>query len=97
MTHLLVQYSYLQVLDFLSTVAFLLYGVQEANPIVRWLMEISASPLTGLLLVKLAAVVLGIVVWRLGRRRLLARINILFAIVVTWNLIALIAGAVSMA
>jgi hypothetical protein len=37
------------------------------------------------------------VVWRLGRRRLLVRINILFAVVVTWNLVALIVGAVAAA
>ena len=81
----------------LTTVAFLLYGVQEANPLVRWLMAASSSPLMGLLAIKLAALALGILVWRIGRRRLLLRINILFAVVVAWNLVALIIGAVSMA
>ena len=93
MTYLLVQYSYLQVLDLLSTLAFLLYGVHEANPLVRLAIEAAPSPLVGLLLVKAAAMLLGIVVWRLGRRRLLARINVLFALLVTWNLVALIVGA----
>lgn len=97
MTHVLVQYSYLQVLDFLSTLAFLLYGVQEANPIVRWMIETSSSPLAGLLTIKLLAVALGILVWRLGRRRLLARINIMFAVLVTWNLVALIVASVAVA
>ena len=97
MTHLLVQYSYLQVLDFLSTTAFLLYGVQEANPAVRWFMEASPSPLAGLLAIKMLAVMLGVVVWRLRRERLLARINFLFACVVAWNLVALIVGAVQLA
>jgi len=96
-TQLLVQYSYLQVLDLLSTVAFLLYGVREANPLVRFFLESFSSPLVGLLLVKLAAVVLGVVVWRMGRKRLLARINFLFALVVTWNLVALIMGAIEAA
>lgn len=96
MTHLLLQYSYLQILDFLTTLAFLLYGIQEANPLVRLFMERS-SPLTGLLLIKLLAVVLGILVWRMGRQRLLVKMNILFAAVVTWNLIALIAGALRVA
>jgi len=94
LTHLLVQYSYLQVLDFLTTLTFLLYGVQEGNPIVQWVMEQFSSPLTGLVFVKLVAVALGLLVWRLGRHRLLARINILFAVVVTWNLLALIVSAV---
>ncbi len=95
MTHLLVQYSYLQVLDLLTTLAFLLYGVHEANPIVRWLIEGTASPLVALLIIKVVAIGLGIAVWRLGRRRLLARINVLFALLVTWNLVALIAGSLN--
>ena len=31
----MLQYSYLQVLDFLTTIAFLLNGVKEGNPLVR--------------------------------------------------------------
>ena len=97
MTYLLVQYSYLQILDLLTTVAFLLYGVREANPVVRFFIENSSSPLVGLLLIKLVALALGVVVWRMGRQRLLARINVLFAILVTWNLVALIIGALQVA
>ena len=93
MTHLLIQYSYLQVLDFLTTMTFLLYGIQEANPLVRWTMEATNSPLTGLLLVKCVALALGFTVWKMGRRRLLARINVMFALLVAWNLIALILGS----
>jgi hypothetical protein len=37
---------------------------------------------------------LGIYCWRAGRSRLLARINVLFAIVVAWNLTMLIIGTV---
>ncbi len=97
MTHQIIQYSYLQVLDFLTTLTFLVYGVREGNPVVRWFIEQSSSPIVGLLLVKVAAVVLGVVVWRLGRQRLLARINIVFALVVAWNLMALIASALQAA
>ncbi len=93
MSHLLIQYSYLQVLDFLTTLSFLLYGVQEANPVVVWFVENSSSPIIGLLIIKSLAVGLGIIVWRTGRARLLSRINILFAVVVAWNLLAIIAGA----
>lgn len=94
MTQLLIQYSYLQILDLLSTLAFLVYGVREANPLVRWAIDVTASPLYGLMLVKVLALALGIAAWRMGRRRLLARVNILFAFVVTWNLVALIMGAI---
>lgn len=92
MNQLLLQYSYLQMLDLLTTVAFLLHGVQEANPLVRLVLRYSSHPLGGLLLVKVLALGLGVYCWRCGRQRLLTRINILFAIVVAWNLIALIAG-----
>jgi len=89
---LLLQYSYLQMLDFLTTEAFLLHGIQEANPVMRLALRYSSHPLGGLLLVKLLALALGIYCWRCGRHKLLTRINVLFAIVVAWNLVALIAG-----
>ena len=93
MNQLLLQYSYLQVLDLLSTLAFLLHGVREGNPLVRMMMHLTANPLTGLVLVKVIAVALGLYCWRVGRGRLLARINIAFALVVAWNLAALILAA----
>lgn len=97
MSHLLIQYSYLQILDFLTTITFLVYGIREANPFVRWAIQTTESPVGGLLLVKCIAILLGIVVWKMGRRRLLARINVMFALLVTWNLVALILGAMQLA
>jgi hypothetical protein len=82
-------------LDLLTTVAFLLHGVQEANPLVRLALRYSSHPLGGLLVIKVLALALGIYCWRCGRERLLTRINFLFAIVVAWNLIALIAGGLT--
>jgi hypothetical protein len=90
---LLVQYSYLQVLDFMTTIAFLLNGVREGNPLVRLAVQYSSHPLGGLLAIKAAAIILGIYCWRAGRERLLIRINILFAVVVAWNLVALIVAS----
>jgi len=89
-TALIWQFSYLQVLDFLTTVAFLLLGVQEGNPFVRMAIEVAPSPLTGLMAVKVAALGLGIACIRMRRLQLLSRINLLFAIVVAWNLVAMI-------
>jgi len=86
----LVQFSYLQVLDFLTTIAFLLHGVQEANPLVRLALYSAPDPLTALLAVKVLALGLGLFCWRRGRERLLMRINVMFAILVAWNLVALI-------
>lgn len=92
-TQLLLHYSYLQVLDFLTTIAFLLHGVREGNPLVRYFLSASANPINGLLVVKFLAVLLGLYCWRMGRAKLLARINFLFALLVAWNLVALILGS----
>ena len=94
MNHLLIQYSYLQMLDLLTTWAFTLHGVQEGNPLVRFALRFSSHPWGGLLAVKVLALGLGIYCWRCGRHRLLTRMNVLFAIVVAWNLFALIASSV---
>ena len=96
MNQLLIQYAYLQMLDFLTTVAFLLHGVKEANPLVRMALLYAPHPLGGLLLVKAAAVGLGIYCWMRGRNRLLGRINLMFAVVVAWNLAALIIQTASL-
>jgi hypothetical protein len=87
---LILQYSYLQVLDLLTTIAFMINGVREANPLVRLAVQYSPHPLGGLLIVKLAAMALGVYCWTRGRERLLMRMNMLFAILVAWNLAALI-------
>ena len=93
MNSLLLQYSYLQILDFMTTIAFMLNGVREGNPLVRLAIKYAPHPLGGLLAVKFAAVALGIYCWRGRRDRLLVRMNILFAVVVAWNLVALIVGS----
>jgi Domain of unknown function (DUF5658) len=93
-TQLFVQYSYLQVLDFLTTIAFLLHGVREGNPLVRFFVSATANPINGLLVVKLLAVLIGIYCWRMGRGKVLARINIMFAALVAWNLVALILSSI---
>lgn len=93
MNQLLLQYSYLQVLDFMTTVAFLLNGIHEGNPLVRLALSYAPHPVTGLIVVKIAALGLGIYCWRRGRERLLFRINLLFALVVAWNMAALIVAS----
>ena len=88
-THLIV-FSYFQLLDLLTTMVFLIHGVKEANPLVRLALQMAPNPLAGLLLVKFVAMGLGIYCWRLRRETLLLRINVLFAILVSWNLVALL-------
>jgi Domain of unknown function (DUF5658) len=90
LSSLLWQYSYLQVLDFLTTVAFLVNGVKEGNPLVRLALGAGSNPIASLLAVKFLAILLGFYCWRVGKRQLLLRINVLFAVLVAWNLVALI-------
>ena len=87
-------YSYLQVLDFLTTIAFLLNGVREGNPLVRLALGASSNPMTSLIAVKFLAILLGFYCWKAGKRQLLARINLMFALLIAWNLVALILSSV---
>ena len=90
---ILAQYSYLQLLDVLTTLAFLSLGVQEGNPLVALALNAADTPVIGLAIVKVAALLLGVYCWRAGRHRLLVRANWLFAALVTWNLVAVIAAS----
>ena len=93
---LLLQFLYLQVLDILTTLAFLLNGVQEANPLVRLALEAGPSPVLSLIGVKIVAAALAIYCVRRARLRLLARVNVFFAALVAWNLFVLIVSSPSL-
>ena len=80
----------------MTTVAFLLHGVHEGNPLVRAALQYAPNPLGGLLAVKILAVGLGFYCWKGGREKLLTRINLLFAFIVAWNMVALILGSVKL-
>jgi Domain of unknown function (DUF5658) len=83
-------FAYLQALDVLSTFAFLTHGVHEANPLVRLVIAGSPHPVMGLLLVKTAALLLGLFcMWR-GKVRVLVFANLFFGALVVWNLLALV-------
>jgi hypothetical protein len=88
-----VQFAYLQVLDILSTIAFLVQGAGEANPLVRWSMQITPNPIVGLVAVKLVGILLGMICVRSGREGLLSRINLFYAGLIAWNLVCLILAA----
>ncbi len=84
------QFAYLQALDLLSTIAFLLHGVGEANPLVRWSMSIAPHPIGGLTAVKLLAIGLAIYCVKTHREKLLSRMNLFYAGLITWNMICLV-------
>jgi len=87
---LLVEFTYLQMLDVLTTLAFLMQGVAEANPIVNWAMDTGPSPMIGLVMLKFAAFGLALVCFAQARHKLLQKVNVFFAVLVAWNLFALI-------
>jgi hypothetical protein len=91
----LVVFAYFQFLDLLTTLGFLLHGVKEANPLVKFALMAAPTPLLGLLLIKGAACALGTYCCVRGRERLLTRMNIFFAALVSWNLMALILSSVA--
>ncbi|NWF82813.1 MAG: hypothetical protein HXY18_03175 [Bryobacteraceae bacterium] len=88
----LIVFGYMQAMDLLSTVAFLLGGVQEANPLVRGAMQVAGNPMFGLVTVKAFGFLLGIYCYRSGRIGLLERANVFFALLLAYNLCCLILG-----
>jgi hypothetical protein len=90
--HPFLVFGYMQALDMLSTLAFLLGGVEEANPFVRGAIAALGNPLLGLALIKLLGLALGLYCWRSGRLILLGKANIFFALLVVYNLCCLIIG-----
>lgn len=87
---LLAHFTYLQLLDVLTTLVFLTSGVHEANPVVRLAMATARSPLFGLLALKVGACAAAVYCTFTARSRVLGRINLFFAALVVWNLVALL-------
>jgi hypothetical protein len=85
-----VDFIYLQILDVLTTMAFLWQGVEEGNPVVKAAMSVTSDPLSGLLLVKTVAIGLALSCWRSGRTGLLSKANFFFCGIVVWNLVAML-------
>jgi hypothetical protein len=88
--YFLAQFCYLQFLDLLTTLAFLCNGVAEANPVVRLAMAAAGSRLLGLIAVKMLAVAGAWYCAVCGRWRLLVRVNVFFAALIVWNVLAMI-------
>lgn len=90
MTSVLLNYAYLQLLDLLTTAAFLLAGVKEANPVVVLAMDLAANPILGVAAVKALALMLGLYCWWTSRSRLLKMATAFYAVLVAYNLVCLI-------
>jgi hypothetical protein len=91
---LLAGFIVLQLMDALTTIAFLQQGVTEANPFIRLLLGWSAHAGLALAGPKIFAIALGVYAWRSGRHRLLRRMNTVFALFVAWNVAVILTQAV---
>lgn len=88
--HVLTAFIYLQLLDVLTTIAFMMHKVEEMNPLIKWAMRESFNPLMGLVLVKVAAVMLAVLCVASSRYSVLRKVNVFFALVVAYNVVVLI-------
>lgn len=80
----------LQVLDVLTTLFFLRLGLEEGNPLVKWLMNF-ASRLESLAFLKVIAVVLLIVgSMRKDYKWLLPKANLFYIALVSWNIFCIL-------
>jgi hypothetical protein len=93
MMSVLTAFIYLQILDALTTVAFMMHGLNEMNPLVKWAMREAANPLGGLFLLKAVAVAVAVVCVSYSRYGLLRKVNVFFALLVAYNMVALILAA----
>ncbi len=86
----LAEFIYLQLLDILTTIAFMMQGVGESNPIIRWAIREGPHPIWALLMLKGCGVLLALFCLYRSREKLLRKVNVFFACLVAYNLVALI-------
>ena len=86
----LAAFIYLQLLDILTTIAFMMQGVGESNPIIRWVIREGPNPIGSLILVKVGAVLLALFCVYRSREQLLRKVNVFFAGLIVYNLVDLI-------
>jgi len=84
-------FVYLQVLDLLTTLVGLKFGVSEASPFVRWLM--TWGPAAGVAASKIVAVALAGLCIAVNKHHLVKWITYWYAGLVVWNLCTILAGA----
>jgi uncharacterized protein DUF5658 len=84
----MLNFVFLQLLDFLTTVVGLKWGAQEINPFIRYLMWM--GPLEGLLACKILILLMGAIVLWYDRHRVILIVNYVFAVIVLWNVTQLL-------
>jgi hypothetical protein len=86
-------FMYLQVLDFVTTIAGFRLGLIEGSPIVHWVTQTHVGPVLGVAASKLLAFMLGGICCWLRRHSLLRKMNYWYVAAVTWNFTLLIASS----
>ena len=84
-------FVYLQVLDLLTTLVGLKFGVGEASPFVRWLMN--WGPAVGVAASKFVALALAAICISIHKQHLIRWITYWYAALIVWNLSVILAGA----
>lgn len=84
-------FIYLQLLDFLTTLAGFRLGASEASPFILKLMH-ATSPALGVAASKVVGLAIGGLCIALNRSRLIGWINYWYAGVIIWNLIVILAA-----
>jgi hypothetical protein len=87
---ILAEFIYLQLLDILTTIAFMMQGVGESNPIIRWVIREGPHPIWALFMLKGGVVLLALFCLYSSRERVLRKVNVFFACLIVYNLVALI-------
>ncbi len=86
-------FMYLQILDFVTTIAGFRMGLTEGSPMIRWVTQSHVGPVLGVAAAKLIAFMLGGICCWLGRHNLLRKMNYWYAAAVTWNFALLVASS----
>ncbi|HTQ56007.1 MAG TPA: DUF5658 family protein [Bryobacteraceae bacterium] len=84
-------FLYLQVLDVFTTLIGFRFGLAEASPFIRALLQF--GPVAGLLLSKAVALALGGACIVLHKQHLIRWVTYWYAGLVAWNLLTILAGA----
>jgi hypothetical protein len=84
-------FMYLQILDFVTTIAGFKMGLVEGSPMIRWMTQF--GPVFAVAASKLLAFTLCAVCYWFNLRKLLRRVNYWYAAVVAWNVSLLIASS----
>lgn len=80
----LAAFLYLQLLDFLTTMVGIRFGLAESSPFIRWMMN--SNPAVGLAASKIVAVLIAGICIATNRPNLIKWVNGWYAALAVWNL-----------